>query len=285
MAFITSLFAIRLFSVVPTIIFDICCFAYERNSVTNCSQKVLVSNPLPFVHSWIAASNVASIIVLICLYTKPLGIRFCGFKLSYKKLVKMDSFWSLNINFLVILFDNTVRFINESGWVNQVIPVTLAMMQLLHLLVAHFVNFLHPITFSNSPRTFRGVFICVTYWLGIAFYFVENFYLFISFSLDMGENIYPLGNSSSNKDRLFLVILSLVIAAKVAFHIRMVAFFWHKLFHGDKDHFSWASALQKIVEWLINYGNCICRAYLFYLCPCKQCLYITINRLDFGYPP
>ena len=65
----------------------------------------------------------------------------------------------------------------------------------------------------------------------------------------MGENIYPLGSSSSDKDRLFLVMLSLVIGAKVTFHIRLIEFFWHKIFHGNKDLMSDAAALETIPDY------------------------------------
>ena len=231
MAFcIASLFGIRIFSFVIAVTLDMVCFAYEKRSTTNCSQEVLISNPLRLSLLWITTSNFTCIIVLAWLYKRPLDATFCCFKSCFTKLLKNDSFWSLNLIFYTIFIGSVV------------------LNRLLSLLVLYSLNYVHPIVWSRQPRTFQGLFILVTYWLGLAFYLLENFYSFISNSLDMAENIYPLGSSSSNQDRLFLVLLSLVIGAKVAFHIRMIAFFWRKMFHGDKDLMSDDTVLEKIPD-------------------------------------
>ena len=249
MVFITNLLAVRLFSFVIFVLYDIFCFAYERSSITNCSQKVLVSNPLPLVHLWLAISNLTSISILIWLYKRPMCTKFCGFKSCLTKLLKKGAFWSLNTIFGIILIDYVVRCIHEGGSVKIAYAVCIAFNKLLCLLVLWSLNYVHPIVWPCRPRSLQGAFIFVTYWLGLVFYFVENFYLFISNSLDMGENIYPLGSSSSDKDRLFLVMLSLVIGAKVTFHIRLIEFFWHKIFHGNKDLMSDAAALETIPDY------------------------------------
>ena len=132
MVFITSLFAVRLFSFV---IFDIFCFVYERSSITNCSQKVLVLNLLPLVHLWLATSNLTSIIVLIWLYKRPLCTKFCGFKSCLTKLLKKGAFWFLNVIFGIILIDYVVRCIHEGGSVKMVYAVCIAFNKLLCLLV------------------------------------------------------------------------------------------------------------------------------------------------------
>ena len=249
MAFcIASLFGIRIFSFVIAVTLDMVCFAYEKRSTTNCSQEVLISNPLRLSLLWITTSNFTCIIVLAWLYKRPLDATFCGFKSCFIKLLKNDSFWSLNLIFCTILIDSVVRCMHGSGSEKMAYPLCVALDRLLSLLVLYSLNYVNSIVWSRQPRTFQGLFILVTYWLGLAFYLLENFYSFISNSLDMAENIYPLGSSSSNQDRLFLVLLSLVIGAKVAFHIRMIAFFWRKMFHGDKDLMSDDTVLEKIPD-------------------------------------
>ena len=248
MVFITSLFAVRLFSFVIFVVYDISCFAYERSSITNCSQKVFVSNPLPLVHLWLTTSSLTSIIVLALLYKRQVYVKFCGFKSCLTKLLKTDPFWSLNAIFCIILINYVVRFIHEASSIKIAFVFSITFYKLLSLFVVYSLNCVHPTVWLSQPWTFQGAFVFVTYWLGLAFYFVENFFLFIANTLDMGENIYPLGSSTSDEDRLFLVLLSLVIGAKVVFHIRMINFFWYKIFYGDKDLMSHAAAFEKIKD-------------------------------------
>ena len=247
MTIIGSLFGLRLFSFVIFSSYDLACLAYESNSITHCSQKVIISNPLPLVHLWLVTSNATSIIILVGLHGKPAGIKFIGFKFIFTKLMKNEKFWSTNLIFCIILIDYIVRFSHEDGATREAVVAEIALLKFFYLLLQYSVNFLHPIKFPRQAPTLHKVFIFGIYWFSLGFYLLENLYLFFSASLDAAENILPLGNSST-KDRMFVVILSFALCCRVAFHIRMVTFFWFKLFHGDKDIFSEAHSLENIPD-------------------------------------
>ena len=228
---------------------DMCCFIYEKTSVTNCSQKVLVSNPLPFVHLWNTTSIAISLIILLGLRVMPSIVKFCGFQSAFKRLRKDSSCWCLILSFFAIMVDYFIRIVNEGTSLSRrLIPVGYTFSKALHLLVLYALNFAHIIPVDPKPRSLQNIAIRIVYWLTIVVYFLESFYGLISSSLDAMENIFPLGNSTGNEHRAFLVMLSLLLCTKVVFFVRVSDFFWKKFFHGNKDILSNAKTLADIED-------------------------------------
>lgn len=240
---VTCIILLRLFCFVIFVVFDIACFAYEKTTVTNCTQKVLVSRPLPFVQLWLAVSILMSAAVLVGLNFNIPGVSFYGFKPSFKKLLKNQLFWSFNLIMCIVLCNYVVRLTQEDRS-KKSFPIVLAFLKIFNLLLVYTLNYVHPLKFPGTLVDAKHTVPFLIYWSSLVLQFLENLFLFISNSLDMMENIYPLG--SSDADRVVLVMLYLVLCSNVAFHLRCVAFFWPKMFHGDKDFFSDITTLNSI---------------------------------------
>ncbi len=77
------------------------------------------------------------------------------------------------------------------------------------------------------------------YWIALVMYFLENMSMWIAATLDAGHQVAPLIErkfpDEASQYRAFIVLL---LGFTLAFHTRMLSFFWQKMFHGDKDHFS-----------------------------------------------
>jgi hypothetical protein len=57
--------------------------------------------------------------------------------------------------------------------------------------------------------------------------------------LDVAHEVAPLIQSNFPEEYgQFRGVMVIVIGFRLAFHLRLLSFFWHKLFHGDKDLFS-----------------------------------------------
>lgn len=218
------------------------CFAYERTPITNCTQKMLVFRPLSFVYAWLATSILTSAAVLVGVNLNLPGVIFYGFKRSFKKLLKNHSFWSLNFIMLIVLSHYVVRISFEES--EKTFPLILVAMKVLNLTLVYTLNYVHPIKFPERLFDAKHMVPFLMFWSILVVHFLENLYLFISNSLDIVENIYPLGRSDA--DRLVFVMLYLVLGANVTFHLRCIAFFWPKFFHGNRDLFSAISTLADI---------------------------------------
>ena len=137
MTIIGSLFGLRLFSFVIFSFYDMACLAYESNSITHCSQKVIISNPLSLVHLWVITSNATSIITLVGLYSKPAVIKFIGFKFIFAKLTKNEKFWSTNFIFCTILIDYIVRFTHGDGATREAVAAEIALLKFFFLMLQY----------------------------------------------------------------------------------------------------------------------------------------------------
>ena len=168
--------------------------------------------------------------VLISLNFNIPGVSFYGFKSSFKELLKNQSFWSFNLIMCIVLSNYVVRFTGEERSMKS-FPIVLAFLKIFSLLLVYTLNYIHPLKFPETGVDAKYIVPFLIYWSSLVLQFLEILYLFISNSLDIMENIYPLGTSDA--DRVVIVVLFLVLCANVTFHLRSVAFFWPKMFHGD----------------------------------------------------
>ena len=170
------------------------------------------------------------------------GVSFYGFKPLFKKLVKNESFWSFNFILLIVLSHYCVRATREET--KKIFSILIVFFKILNLLLVYVLNYVHPVKLPRPGADVKHVVPFLLYWSIIVLHLFENLYLFVSNSLDVMENILPLGRSDT--DRLVIAVLYVVLGANITFHLRSVSFFWPKIFHGHKDYFSDISSLDNI---------------------------------------
>jgi hypothetical protein len=70
-------------------------------------------------------------------------------------------------------------------------------------------------------------------------HFVEVTSKVASIMLDVALEVAPLiQHNFPDESRKFRGLVVIVIGFRLAFHLRILSFFWQKLFHGEKDLFS-----------------------------------------------
>ena len=79
----------------------------------------------------------------------------------------------------------------------------------------------------------------IIYWLALVMHFIEIATKVASIMLDVALEVAPLiENKLPNESKQFRGVLVIVIGFCLAFHVRVLSFFWEKLFHGEKDLFT-----------------------------------------------
>ncbi len=83
----------------------------------------------------------------------------------------------------------------------------------------------------------------IIYWLALVLYFVEITCKLAAVMLDVAHDVAPLIQSEfPDESGKYWGGMVLLIGFRLAFHVRLLSFFWEKLFHGEKDLFSEPSA-------------------------------------------
>lgn len=87
----------------------------------------------------------------------------------------------------------------------------------------------------------------IIYWLALVMYFVEITCKVASIMLDVAHEVAPLiQNTLPDESEKYRGVMVIVIGFRLAFHVRILTFFWQKLFHGEKDLFTEPN--EKLIE-------------------------------------
>ncbi|XP_028392510.1 uncharacterized protein LOC114517065 [Dendronephthya gigantea] len=230
-------------------IFDTKCVIFEEASVINCTQNFLISNPTHWVFAWLLMSIIASILLIAI-------IRLNHKKMNYqtekaKSILKKGYFGSFVFLLLISLVYYVIRIyatrsektsISISILVFLWLPVTVVLICCLNYLPR-----VHWATTVNAPRfTIVWWKDClnknsnfIIYWLALVMHFIEVTSKVASIMLDVALEVAPLiENKLSDESNQFRGVLVIVIGFRLAFHVRVLSFFWEKLFHGEKDLFT-----------------------------------------------
>lgn len=233
--FYIVLFFPRLFTLVIHSGFDYKCVVFEKAHILNCTQEFLVPRPEHWILSWLANSIVSSVtlIFIVWLNQKQLNYSFASLKRLYKK----GSFWSLNFLYLITCVYHTIRINGTDDEIDMVTCVLLLFSPAVTLFVVYFLNYLHPVKFpSRKRRNVDTVCTFLMYWLTLVIYCAENACLVLTVMLDAALEVAPLVQGKYQEDATelngFVLIL---LGINVAFRARLLAFFWNKIFHGDRD--------------------------------------------------
>ena len=78
-------------------------------------------------------------------------------------------------------------------------------------------------------------------------YFIEITCKVASIMLDVAHEVAPLiQNTLPDESEKYRGVMVIVIGFRLAFHVRILTFYWQKLFHGEKDLFTEPN--EKVVE-------------------------------------
>ena len=78
-------------------------------------------------------------------------------------------------------------------------------------------------------------------------FYRDNLQSIASIMLDVAHEVAPLiQNTLPDESEKYRGVMVTVIGFRLAFHVRILTFFWQKLFHGEKDLF--AEPNEKLVE-------------------------------------
>ena len=233
--FYIVLFFPRLFTLVIHSGFDYKCVIFEKANILNCTQEFLVPRPEHWILSWLANLIVSSVvfIFILCLNPKQLNYSFA----SLKGLCKKGSFWSLNVLYLITCVYHVIRISGTDDEISMASSVLLLFSSPVTLFVVYFLNYLRPVKFpSRSHRNIDAVCTFLMYWLTLVIYCAENACLVLTVMLDAALEVAPLVQGKVQGDAVELNgFVLLLLGTNVAFRTRLLAFFWNKIFHGDKD--------------------------------------------------
>jgi hypothetical protein len=215
----------------------------------NCTEKVLIQTPQPFVMVFFLTTITNAIVVMTTLYLKPAGVEFCGFKQALKQLIRKGAFWSFNITYIFVVLDYIFVTFKNLKIANKALAIILVVFFASKLVVAYFVNYVFPVKFpAMSERNFTRVYIWLAYWITLALFFLATAHSSLAFILDVAEKLSPLGRVRTGSHDFATVSRLVLLGIKATFEGRLFLFYWNKIFHGDKDLFSTFIVLRPIQE-------------------------------------
>ena len=229
--------------------FDTLCAVKQAKSVVNCTEKVLIQKPQPFLMVFCLTTIINAIAVMTTLYFKPNGVEFCGFKAALRELIRKGSFWSFNITYIFVVLEYIIITFKNLEIANKVLAIELVLFCASRLIVAYFLNYVFPVTFPPADqRSFARLYICLAYWITLVLFFLATAQFALAIALDVAEKLSPLGKVQTGSHNFAIVSRLVLLGIKATFEGRLVMFYWNKLFHGDKDLFSTFIVLRPIQE-------------------------------------
>jgi hypothetical protein len=215
----------------------------ERASVSDCSQNIKIPNPEIWILVWMALS-VTSSPLFIFIVVNNMDTELLNFQTQKaKKLFTKGSFISL----LLLLGLTTIYYISRVVITPSAIGIAISLLlcfwPIAMVLVLVFLNYT-PRVHWRATRVRRCQFLgnymlFFFYWIALVMYFLENMSMWIAATLDAGHLVAPLiERKFPDEASQYKAIIFLLLGFTLAFHTRMLSFFWQKMFHGDKDHFS-----------------------------------------------
>ena len=229
-------------------IFDTKCIIVEQASVINCSQGFFISNPRHWVFAWLLMSILSSFLLIFI-------VRLNHKKLNYqtqkaKMICKKGYVGSLIFLLLISWVYYIIRiYTTKSDKTSVSISILIFLWLPVTVLVICCLNYL-PRVHWTQPHRSRNTMVwwknCLTknsnfiiYWLALVMYFIEITCKVASIMLDVAHEVAPLiQNTLPDESEKYRGVMVIVIGFRLAFHVRILTFFWQKLFHGEKDLFT-----------------------------------------------
>lgn len=77
-------------------------------------------------------------------------------------------------------------------------------------------------------------------------FFLDSAHVTVAVTLDVADEVTPLGKEEKDSHDLGKYFQFIVLAIKASYELRLLMFYWNKLFNGNKDLFSRFTALESI---------------------------------------
>jgi hypothetical protein len=202
----------------------------EQTSMLDCHQDGLVPDPESWILAWMLLSFSSSLIFLITLCVA----NNLGFLKVRRDKICTCSTWMKKASFVsfTFLIIPTVAYygIRIKRATLSKKSVATSVFLLIWPLVMWVVVLILNYTRNRSDCCKK---VLLFYWVGLAMYLCETAFKTASVMLDVAYDIAPLVDPGENFKALILILSGF----RLAFHSRLLTFFWEKLFHGDKDLF------------------------------------------------
>jgi hypothetical protein len=204
---------------------------FEHASVIDCHQDGIFPDPESWILAWIILSFISSInfLSILCIANKLKLLETLSDKMTRLK----GSFVSFTILSFITLVYYFLRIVNKGlNGLNGATSFFLFIWPIVMWIVVWILNYTPKVCCKDCPFI-----ICLFYWIALVMYFLETLFKLFAAMLDVAYDVAPAieGQFSDESLKGGVVILN---GFRLAFHTRLVLFFWDKMFHGDKDLFT-----------------------------------------------
>ena len=239
-----------------------CMIIKQHASVIDCHQDGIVPHPEFWIFAWTISSVISSILFLIILYIANnlelvnfLSEKVCG-------AWRNASFISFFVLFLLTLIYYVFQIVSKRF--TGLTSFFLLVWPIVMFLVVWCLNYTPQVRWKSencrpanchpencplvncppqncSPGNCRqrvaGIIFSFFYWIALVMYFIETTCKLLAVMLDAAYDVVPVfeGRFPYESMKGLSVIF---LGFRLAFHTRLVYFFWDKICHGDKDTFS-----------------------------------------------
>ena len=163
-----------------------------------------------------------------------------------KKIHKKGSFGSLIFLLVASSVYYLIRLIARSDELGKATSVVIFLWLPVIVMVVCCLNYLPRVQWKStgSPScTLQWWKNCFTknslffiYWLALLMYFVETTCKLAAIMLHEAHDVAPLiQNNFPDESGKFWGVMVILIGFRLALHVRLLSFFWQKLFHGERD--------------------------------------------------
>ena len=240
---------LRFVSLIFYTTYDTTCIVFEHASVIDCHQEVIIPDQAPWTLVWIVLSVISSVLFVFIVVDNMELLNFQ--KKKAKKLFTKGSFISLLILLGLTTMYYIIRTIIAPSSLGRAISIVACFSPSARVIVLIFFNYtprvrLRPID-GRSESCCRSCccqflakyMLFFFYWIALVMCFLEIACVWVAVALDTAHEVAPLIQKEfPDESSRYKGVLILLLGFSLAFHSRMLSFFWQKLFHGDKDLFS-----------------------------------------------
>ena len=236
-----------LISIIFFSIFDTKCIVLEQASVVNCSLDFFISNPRQWVFAWLCMSLISSALLILIIRINHNALKYRCEKA--KMIHKKGSFFSLIFLLVVSSINYFVRMLAMgSQTIGLSISIAIFLWSPVIVTVVCCLNYLPRVRWQTLTRRMNCLNLewwkeCldknsnfIIYWLALFLYLVEVTCKLVAIMLDVAHDVAPLiQNKFPAESGQYWGAMVILIGFRMAFHARLLSFFWQKIFHGEKD--------------------------------------------------
>ncbi|XP_028393324.1 uncharacterized protein LOC114517721 [Dendronephthya gigantea] len=227
-------------------IFDAWCNLYERASVTNCSQPFFVPHPRQWISAWLVMSIISPCLFMFIVYTDS---QTCNFqRKGFRKIYRKGSFGSLMFLLVASLIYYFVRLVpSKQDTTSKFISAMMFLWSPVNAFVICFINYIPRVRWQKTKTQglteWLGCFSknanFFVYWLAILVYLFVVICKNVDIMLNVAQSFDPfLQRNYSHSYSPYWGLIVIIIGFNLAFHARLLTFYYEKIFYGNRDLFA-----------------------------------------------